>query len=74
MTAESFVYWLKGFFELAQPTQMRPDQMTVVREHLNLVFTKVTKAPATLTQPTSPYLYPATGVALTCGINPKTLC
>lgn len=43
MTAEQFAYWLQGFAELsdAEPT---PEQWASIKEHLNLVFNKVTKA------------------------------
>ena len=42
MTAEQFAYWLQGFAELTdgEPT---PEQWASIKEHLNLVFNKVTK-------------------------------
>ena len=41
MTADQFAYWLQGFAELnaAPPTE---DQWNMIREHLGLVFNKVT--------------------------------
>jgi hypothetical protein len=41
VTPEQFAYWLQGFAELsgAAPTQAQWD---MIREHLNLVFNKVT--------------------------------
>jgi hypothetical protein len=41
MTAEQFTYWLQGYAELndAPPT---PEQWQAIRDHLALVFNKVT--------------------------------
>lgn len=41
MTAQEFCYWLQGFSELngKAPT---PEQWKSIRDHLQLVFTKVT--------------------------------
>jgi len=43
MTPQDFAYWLQGFIELnpemKQPTE---EQWKSIREHLQLVFTKVT--------------------------------
>lgn len=42
MTAEQFAYWLNGFAEL-QGTAPTEAQWESIKEHLNLVFNKVTK-------------------------------
>lgn len=49
MTPEQFCYWLQGFFELTrrgeagQPVMgINHEQTTIIRDHLNLVFKKVT--------------------------------
>ena len=42
MTPEQFAYWLQGFFELENPQQLNKQQLDVVKEHLALVFIKVT--------------------------------
>jgi hypothetical protein len=46
---EQFCYWLHGFFEIACPIDgLSPTQIATIRDHLDLVFTKVTpdrKAP-----------------------------
>lgn len=43
MTEREFCYWLQGWFELgAGPEGMSEDQVRVIREHLELVFEKVT--------------------------------
>ena len=38
MRSESFVYWLQGYFEIAQPTEIGPDETEMIKRHLNLVF------------------------------------
>lgn len=42
MSAENFVFWLNGFFELSGATTLSEQQVAVIKEHLQLVFTKVT--------------------------------
>ena len=43
MTPEQFVYWLQGFFEISDEAPgLSEKQAEVVREHLQLVFEKVT--------------------------------
>lgn len=45
MTPEQFCYWLNGFGELS-PEAPTAEQWKAIKEHLKLVFTKVTpKAP-----------------------------
>lgn len=42
MTPESFVYWLQGFLEVANPKKMDEKQIQIVKDHLGLVFKKET--------------------------------
>lgn len=42
MEAEAFCYWLQGFFELQHPFQLSNKQVTIIKDHLDLVFQKVT--------------------------------
>jgi hypothetical protein len=42
MTPEQFCFWLHGFFELTGQDELTAPQARMVREHLDLVFTKVT--------------------------------
>lgn len=42
MTPEQFCYWLQGKAEL-DPTPPTPEQWDSIREHLALVFVKVTR-------------------------------
>jgi hypothetical protein len=46
MTPENFAYWLNGFFELSGVETLNEQQVAIVKEHLSLVFTKVTKSPS----------------------------
>ena len=42
MTSEAFTYWLKGFFELENPKKLNEKQTLIIKDHLDLVFDKVT--------------------------------
>lgn len=43
MDSLQFCYWLKGYFELTDSEQqMSAQQVQIVKDHLDLVFTKVT--------------------------------
>lgn len=50
MNAQEFCYWLKGFFELTETDKVQIDHLTkektqMIRDHLGLVFQKVTPPP-----------------------------
>jgi hypothetical protein len=59
MTPEQFAYWLQGFFELraADPEMagrpITPAQEKMIRDHLSLVFVKVTP-PFVMPPPAAP--------------------
>lgn len=38
MQSRDFVYWLQGFFEIADAKQITEEQTEVIKRHLNLVF------------------------------------
>lgn len=44
MTPENFTYWLQGFFEISSHTHggLTHEQVQVIKDHLGLVFNKVT--------------------------------
>ena len=42
MTSENFTYWCQGFVELTGGAHPTPEQWKMIKEHLALVFTKVT--------------------------------
>lgn len=68
MTSEQFVFWLQGFFEMTNSRTISEQQTTMIRDHLALVFDKVTPyrgAEVEIAQPnpvidgpTSPVVWP----------------
>jgi len=38
MTSRDFCYWLQGLFELGNPQTLTPEQIQIIRNHLNMVF------------------------------------
>lgn len=42
MSPESFTYWLRGYFEISDSNNLSPQQVQIIRDHLALVFKKVT--------------------------------
>ncbi len=50
LTPEQFVYWLQGFIETSNPKSINKEQTKIIKDHLNLVFNKVT--PINYIQPT----------------------
>lgn len=42
LTPEQFAYWLQGYAEISGATAPTSEQWVVIKEHLNLVFHKVT--------------------------------
>lgn len=38
MTSRDFVYWLQGYFEITDPTEINEKQTDLIKKHLNLVF------------------------------------
>lgn len=38
MTSRDFAYWLQGYFEVSNPTQIGPQETKAIKAHLNLVF------------------------------------
>jgi hypothetical protein len=42
MTAEQFIYWIQGFFELSGATALNEEQVKVIKEHIALVLEKKT--------------------------------
>lgn len=40
MTAEQFVYWLQGYFEISGNSSLTEDQIKMVKQHLTYVFTE----------------------------------
>lgn len=42
MNSEQFCYWLQGFFEMTDSKNLSEAQVKMIKEHLALVFQKVT--------------------------------
>jgi hypothetical protein len=42
MTDQQFVYWLQGFVELQETDRPSEQQWTIIKDHLQLVFSKET--------------------------------
>ncbi len=42
MDEKAFCYWLQGFFEMVDPKNLTEAQVKMIKEHLALVFQKVT--------------------------------
>jgi pentose-5-phosphate-3-epimerase len=38
MTSRDFCYWLQGYFELTNPTELNFNQIETLRKHLDMVF------------------------------------
>lgn len=53
MTAEQFAYWLQGYAELTGDQPPSAEQWASIREHLQLVFKKVTPPVLPATKPLS---------------------
>ncbi len=73
MTTTEFAYWLQGYFELTDSgQQMSAQQVQIIKDHLNLVFTKVTPNYVPLTSITS---YPFYGDKIEDGFpRPREYC
>jgi len=38
MTSRDFAYWLQGFMEVSNATEITPEQLKIIKNHLNMVF------------------------------------
>lgn len=43
MTPKEFCYWLQGYFELTNHTDLTQDQVRIVKDHLAIVFNQEPK-------------------------------
>lgn len=64
MKAEEFCYWLQGFFELSNSNTLSVTQTQVIKDHLNLVFHKLTPERVILLE--NSFEIDRTKVALSC--------
>lgn len=42
MDPKEFAYWLQGYFEIEDPKTLDKKQVQIIKDHLDLVFKKVT--------------------------------
>jgi hypothetical protein len=42
LTAENFIYWLNGYFEISSSDKLSKEQVQIIRDHLKECFNKVT--------------------------------
>ena len=42
MEKDNFIFWLQGFFELSEAKELTEKQVQIIKDHLKLVFEKVT--------------------------------
>lgn len=38
MTSRDFCYWLQGYFEVAEPKEIKENELQMIKNHLNMVF------------------------------------
>lgn len=38
MTSRDFAYWLQGFFEISENNMVTEHQVSIIKNHLNMVF------------------------------------
>lgn len=50
MTPENFAYWLKGFIEISETKTLNEKQTQIIKDHLDLVFNKVTPTYDTISE------------------------
>lgn len=76
MNEREFCYWLKGYFEIADPKGLTEDQeriLKTIKDHLDLVFFKVTPDRAFPFIQLDPDTFPlGDGVVVTCSDIQKT--
>jgi hypothetical protein len=49
MTPEQFCYWLQGLLEGGKEKSLSPEQIRMIKDHLNTVFEKVTPTRSSMT-------------------------
>jgi len=45
MTPRDFCYWLQGYMETENPETIDATKTKIIKDHLNLVFNKITPTP-----------------------------
>ena len=74
MTSDQYCFWLQGFFEISGQNELTPQQVQIIKDHLTLVFNKVTPPyPTGEITPDSSIKFPnvITRSNISCSINPN---
>jgi|688.fasta_scaffold953144_1 hypothetical protein len=53
MTPENFVYWLQGYLELSNVSELSKEQTQIIKDHIKLVLDKKTPTRSTIFSHTS---------------------
>ncbi|MDH5219214.1 MAG: hypothetical protein OEX19_16030 [Gammaproteobacteria bacterium] len=69
MTPEQFCYWLQGTMEIMNPESLNAKQIQIIKDHLQLVFNKVTPDRGKIFRDPTEYELPN----ITC-TDPKLIC
>lgn len=75
MTSNDFCYWLNGFFELSNGTTLTDEQVSIIKDHLKLVFKKETPTyypPQTF--PAQPFISEPFWPKVTCETTVQASC
>lgn len=51
MTPENFAYWLQGYFEISGVSVLDEAKVQIIKDHLDLVFSKITPERTTNSTP-----------------------
>lgn len=54
MSPENFAYWLQGYFEIGKSDELTKEQVEEIKNHLKLVFVKLTPEVKINYQPKTP--------------------
>lgn len=84
MSPEAFCYWLHGLFEIGDAKTLDAKQVKIIKDHLDLVFSKVTPDRTSLQAALdatpivdllkSPSKSRRPGTARLCRLQPATYC
>ena len=76
MTSNDFCYWLNGIFELSKDDNLTTEQVKIIKDHLALVFNKVTPRYEYYKMPTyiDPYVGDPFFPKVTCKTTVQASC
>lgn len=79
MNERDFCYWLKGYFELSENSEWASAELTskqqkIIKDHLDLVFKKVTPNYGTTLSASEPYNFNVWGINNALDKTPPSSC